>query len=91
MMTYIKAILLIGSLLMAAQTILIRGNEELGILYLILFTAFRELWELDCDRQRNNRIGRNNSQKTTRNKKCRERKSHVSRRNETIARGNLVS
>jgi hypothetical protein len=91
MMTYIKAILLIGSLLMAAQTMLIRGNEELGILYLILFTAFRELWEIDCDRQRNNRIGRNDSQKAARNKKRRDRKDHISRRNETIARGNLLS
>jgi hypothetical protein len=91
MMTYIKAILLIGSLLMAAQTMLIRGNEELGILYLILFTAFRELWEIDCDRQRNNRIGRNDSQKAARNKKRRDRKEHISRRNETIARGNLLS
>jgi len=90
-MTYIKAILLIGSLLMAAQTMLIRGNEELGILYLILFTAFRELWEIDCDRQRNNRIGRNDSQKAARNKKRRDRKEHISRRNETIARGNLLS
>jgi len=91
MMTYIKAILLIGSLLMAAQTMLIRENEELGILYLILFTAFRELWEIDCDRQRNNRIGRNDSQKAARNKKRRDRKDHISRRNETIARGNLLS
>lgn len=91
MITYVKAILLIGSLLMAAQTILIRGNEELGILYLILFTAFRELWEIDRDRQRNNRAGRNNSQKATRNKKCRERKVSISRRNETITRGNLLS
>lgn len=76
---------------MAAQTMLIRENEELGILYLILFTAFRELWEIDCDRQRNNRIGRNDSQKAARNKKRRDRKDHISRRNETIARGNLLS
>lgn len=91
MITYIKAILLVGSLLMAAQTILIRGNEELGILYLILFTAFRELWEIDRDRQRADRPSRNNSQKVTTNKRRRERKNHISRRTDSIARGNLLS
>jgi hypothetical protein len=47
MITYIKAILLLGSLGMAAQTIFVRGNEELGILYLILFASFSDLWEVE--------------------------------------------
>jgi hypothetical protein len=46
MISYIKATLLLSALAMATHTIAWRGNEELGILYLILFASFKELWEI---------------------------------------------
>lgn len=91
MMMYIKATLLLGSLGMAAQTAFIRGNEELAILYLILFTAFRELWEIESDRRSRTKSGGKNSKKVARNKKRRNGEITGSRRIETIARRNVVS
>lgn len=60
MTLYVKAFLLLGTLGMAVQTFLWRQNEELGVLYLILFTAFRELWEANNECARNNGVGRQN-------------------------------
>lgn len=77
MIVYLKAILLLGSLGMAGQTILFRGNEELGILYLILFTAFRELWEVDNGKQCNYRACGKNSKKTSRYKARRTTKTSL--------------
>lgn len=76
MITYIKAILLITALAMATQTIVVRGNEELGILYLILFASFRELWEIDNDTSRQPDAGRRRNSKTSKTGKGRrERKN----------------
>ena len=75
MIVYLKAILLLGSLAMAGQTILFRGNEELGILYLILFTAFRELWEIDNGKRCGHRTCRKNRKKIAKHKKRRATKT----------------